>query len=360
MLKQNPTDLNTFEQKIKKISDMSNLDLSNLKEAKQGSSFDSNNFPKTVNNLTNSKNDSKNEASNFTLDDRSEIYSKIGVSEGIVVEDSRPAASFIDKQPTSNFFNFLQENKEHCKNIEPEKTHEEENPKNDDFAALLKNLSKKHKQTAKSSTEKSSDMKMFRDQIETTRTTSSKKFPTPRTKRKRRQDATERILTNIGCKGEKIYKLSELYMPNCPKIKRTCMNFIENHSRIKMLKEFESNCLLEPYDLNEQFREFEKNVKGIEEESEHDEELDKSQEEGAELEEFYRGSQGQREKYWDGALENTHSLARIFRKRLSREDGGLRHMNHLLLEKVVLNNHDSRAGYLEGIRLAKRSGEGRA
>ena len=127
-----------------------------------------------------------------------------------------------------------------------------------------------------------------------------------------------------------------------------------------MLKEFESNCLLEPYDLNEQFREFEKNVKGIEEESEHDEELDKSQEEGAELEEFYRGSQGQREKYWDGALENTHSLARIFRKRLSREDGGLRHMNHLLLEKVVLNNHDSRAGYLEGIRLAKRSGEGRA
>jgi hypothetical protein len=195
------------------------------------------------------------------------------------------------------------------------------------------------------------------------------KFTTPGTKKgqttskkkgKKRNEHIERVLTNIGCGDEKIYKLSELYRPGDPKVLKNCMDFIEKHSGMKILKEFESNCLLEPYDLNEQYREFEKNIKGGEDDESKDaEEETMIQEESMELKEFYEGEQGQVEKYWDQMIPNSQSLSRIFRKKLINPKGALGHLNHIELESVLLRKGGASKSYSSLVSLAKRNDEGR-
>lgn len=222
------------------------------------------------------------------------------------------------------------------------------------FEEMMEKLSKKHKPKMPV-VEKPNEFTFTSKPSDNFNTPSSKRV-IQKTKKRRKPNAKERVLTNIGCKNEKIYKLSELYLPNCSKIRKSCMNYIENRSSITMLKTFESKCLLEPYDLNEQFREFERNIKGqIEEEEQEEEEIDR---EGMELKEFYKGEEGQREKYWDEKLDNTHSLSRIFRRKLVNQDESFKGMDHVMMEKILFNNESNRDDFLNNVKLAKRNDEG--
>lgn len=191
-------------------------------------------------------------------------------------------------------------------------------------------------------------------------TPSTKKAQTQPSKRKgkKRNEHVERVLTNIGTGGEKIYKLSELYRPGDPKILKNCMEFIEKHSGMRILKEFEANCLLEPFDLNEQYREFEKNIRGAGDEGNKEHEDEQVQEEEVELREFYSNERGQVEKYWDQMIPNSQSLCRIFKKRMIRPQGQFAHLNHVEMESVLFRRTPGDSDYPAKIALSKRNDRG--
>jgi hypothetical protein len=285
-----------------------------------------------------------------------------------IIEEKQESPNFVNNLTKSKKDNKIENNSKIIDVILPEKNSVNDSLKSSTpqksshstpktkFQLMMDQLNKRHKPTIPSN-EKSNEYSFTSKQSDIFNTPAGKKT-TPKTRRRRRQDAAERVLTNIGCNGEKIYKLSELYLPNCNKIKKNCMKFIEDRSSITMLKNFESKCLLEPYDLNEQYREFEKNMKGLIEEEEEEEE-EEVEREGMELKEFYEGKLGETEKYWDEMLDNTHSLSRVFRRKLINEDGAFKGIDHIMLEKILFSNNGNRGKYLESIRLAKRNNEGK-
>lgn len=60
---------------------------------------------------------------------------------------------------------------------------------------------------------------------------------------------------------EKIYKLSDLYLPVSARSRANQISLIESYSGLKDIKEFEKRCRLPPFDFNEAFANFEKNLR---------------------------------------------------------------------------------------------------
>lgn len=87
------------------------------------------------------------------------------------------------------------------------------------------------------------------------------------TKKKVKDTEADVVFKMIGY-NEKIYKLTDMYVPTSDKIKSNMEKFIKNYNGLKDVEEFEERCALPPFDLNEAFYVFEKKMRGIGEEAE--------------------------------------------------------------------------------------------
>ena len=75
------------------------------------------------------------------------------------------------------------------------------------------------------------------------------------------QEATGLNFQEIGGPTEKIYKLTDLYLPLSAKSRAQHANFIESFSGLKDIREFEAKCLLPPPELNQAFESFARNAR---------------------------------------------------------------------------------------------------
>lgn len=98
------------------------------------------------------------------------------------------------------------------------------------------------------------------------------------TKKKVKEVEADVVFKMIGY-DEKIYKLTDMYVPTSDKIKNNMEKFIKSYNGLKEVEEFEERCALPPFDLNEAFYVFEKKMRGISDDADHNKTHNKKVEE---------------------------------------------------------------------------------